>query len=383
MPNYGANDGTLVLPLSTCSYADYRPSLQAAHYLIHREFLFEKGSWDETAAWICGTEGQEHGSRAEVGLDANLDESTGDATSSISVTTNSDFGGSGYIKLEGRQSFGMLRAAEYRDRPSHADQLHLDLWWRGENVLCDAGSFLYSGQALWTNALSKTTVHNTVTLEDRDQMTRAGQFLWLDWAQARSIEYEVGNRAKAAEASHDGYARIGAMHRRSVLCVKDHDLWIVVDDLTGTYSGNIRLNWLFPDCPFSFDAQSVLLNLGYSGKTFQCAVATEHPQSSSLVRAGTVVDGTKHANGGCNFQIRGWRALYYGDKEPALSLAVEVRTRLPVRFVSVLAPAGIELREVASTAVRVHVRGHDIQVPIREDGAGRIFVHVEEVRSEC
>lgn len=30
MPNYSANDGSLVLPLSACDYVDYRPSLQAA-----------------------------------------------------------------------------------------------------------------------------------------------------------------------------------------------------------------------------------------------------------------------------------------------------------------------------------------------------------------
>ena len=33
--------------------------------------------------------------------------------------------------IYGRESWGILRAVRYRSRPSHADQLHFDLWWRG------------------------------------------------------------------------------------------------------------------------------------------------------------------------------------------------------------------------------------------------------------
>ena len=35
VPNYGANDGALVFPLSTCGYLDYRPQLNAINYIIN------------------------------------------------------------------------------------------------------------------------------------------------------------------------------------------------------------------------------------------------------------------------------------------------------------------------------------------------------------
>ncbi len=39
-PNYGSNDGALILPLNTCDYSDYRPVLQASYYLLNRNGCF-------------------------------------------------------------------------------------------------------------------------------------------------------------------------------------------------------------------------------------------------------------------------------------------------------------------------------------------------------
>ena len=52
MPNYGSNDGSLVLPFSSCDFLDFRPSLQAAHYLVNQCSYFGKGIWDEQSQWL-------------------------------------------------------------------------------------------------------------------------------------------------------------------------------------------------------------------------------------------------------------------------------------------------------------------------------------------
>lgn len=75
-------------------------------------------------------------------------------------------------------------------------------------------------------------MHNTVAVANRDQMTRAGCFLWVDWAQAESTKYHV-SKARVVEAWHDGYSRIGVHHRRAVLYSEQQDFWIVVDDVPG------------------------------------------------------------------------------------------------------------------------------------------------------
>ena len=60
----------------------------------------------------------------------------------------------------------------------------MDLWWRGLNIAQDAGTYLYNADPPWDNSLTTALVHNTVTVNGRDQFTRAGRFLYLDWFNA-------------------------------------------------------------------------------------------------------------------------------------------------------------------------------------------------------
>ena len=50
MPVYGSNDGALVCPLDTCDFTDFRPTLQAGWFLVHRKRLLDAGAWDETSS---------------------------------------------------------------------------------------------------------------------------------------------------------------------------------------------------------------------------------------------------------------------------------------------------------------------------------------------
>ena len=56
VPNYGSNDGALILPLSTCDYTDFRPIAQAAHFALHGTRAFPPGPWDEQMVWLAGPE---------------------------------------------------------------------------------------------------------------------------------------------------------------------------------------------------------------------------------------------------------------------------------------------------------------------------------------
>ena len=87
-------------------------------------------------------------------------------------------------QLYGKDSWAYLRTAQFTSRPSHADQLHVDLWWRGLNIAQDAGTYLYNADPPWDNRLTAAQLHNTVTVNGRDQFTRAGRFLYLDWFNA-------------------------------------------------------------------------------------------------------------------------------------------------------------------------------------------------------
>ena len=167
VPHYGPNDGALILPLSTCDYLDYRPVAQAVHYLLHREPVFAAGPWDEKALWLFGP-----GAVARRAAQPPRRES---------IRARSG----GYFTFAGPQSWAFTRCHTYRDRPTDADMLHVDLWYGPENVLRDAGSYHYYCREPWQHYFHSTAAHNTIVIDDADQMHKGPRFLWLRWTRAR------------------------------------------------------------------------------------------------------------------------------------------------------------------------------------------------------
>lgn len=353
VPNCGANDGSRFLQLSSCDYEDYRPTLQALSYLAHRKFCFADGPWNDLTEWLFGTEAHH----------ANVA-----ASRRVSVRHCKD---AGYQSLQARESYAMLRASTYRDRPAQADQLHLDIWWRGENLVRDPGTYLYSGEDPWNNALASAFVHNTVIVADREPMTRAGRFLWLDWADATSRRYSLDENTHCVEAAHNGYRRIQATHKRSVLWREDEEFWIVVDDVMANSATAATVQWLFPNLEFTFQQRGQGLILQSAGGAFYCQIVCSQNSQMNLVRAGEVIAGPdwKHSA----TKTRGWRSLVYGDKEPALSLAVRSSGEIPARFVTVLAPANVRIDALSPTEILVATEGGQYRFRMNPPGDDRAF----------
>ena len=153
------------------------------------------------------------------------------------------------LRHTGLPSWAYLRAVRFSGRPGHADQLHLDLWWRGQNLAMDPGTYLYNAPAPWDNSLALSAVHNTLTINNRDQMTHAGRFLFVDRAQAEVVEAETGRLT----ARHDGYRRMGWVHQRTLQIIPQG--WLVIDRVLPatprarpTNPGQARQQWLLADC---------------------------------------------------------------------------------------------------------------------------------------
>jgi hypothetical protein len=314
VPNLGANDGAYIFPLSVCPFEDHRPVLHAAA----RAFLdydLPRGPWDELSLWF----GIPLENRKYVQLPRYL----GD-------------------QLYGKDSWAYLRTAQFTSRPSHAEQLHLDLWWRGLNVARDAGTYLYNADPPWDNALTTTRVHNTVTVNGRDQMTRAGRFLYLDWVNAyrRGILAADPDVLQAIRGRFWNF-RLGYRHtRRAAVFADGH--WRIEDELLPLrwvpffvrfqpYS--FRLHWLLPDWKWNLETagSGVILRLESPHGPVRLSVSVngDGQVSADLVRAGETVHGSGRAD-----PIRGWVSPTYGVKLPALSLAVEMKSPNEVQFVS-------------------------------------------------
>lgn len=312
-PNLGSNDGALILPLAAGGFGDHRPVAQAAARAFLGKPAFPPGPWDELGLWL----GQPID---ELSVQQAIPESPA------------------IHRLGNAESWGTLRAVHFKSRPSHADQLHVDLWWRGENIVLDAGTFRYTAPAPWDNALSHTFVHNTIEINGQNQMTRAGRFLWLDWAQAETVATD-SDPTKTIVARHSGYERIGVTHQRT-LNWDGSNRWQVEDSLLPaatlrkTLPGEVytaRLHWLLPDWPWEIESDSGAITLTHpDGGRFRLALSTNSTEAAFLlVRAGEVLAGK-----GKPSPVQGWYSPTYNLKLPVLSISLTARGPLPMQFFS-------------------------------------------------
>ena len=299
MPLYGSNDGALVLSLDHCDFTDFRPLLQGGSYLTKKEFMFEPGPWDEDLFWLYGEQAisraELRGSEVEAGAEVRAHQA------------GSSFPYGGAYLLRSSNSKAVIRCTEFRARPSHADQLHVDLWIRGKNIACDAGTYLYSGDGPWRNGFAHTSVHNTVTVDHQDQMKMLTRFTWTNWSRGRVLQHD----ANTWQGEQDGYKRLAdpVSHKRTVMSL-DGDRWLVVDQLDATKNHHYALHWLLNDAPYEQGDNAVLLSLDAVKYKVQVGVLDGRP-SFSILR-------------GDPDSTRGWRSQYYGDREPAISALLEI-----------------------------------------------------------
>ncbi len=304
VPNLGPNDGAYILPLTVLPCVDFRPVLQAAGRAFLGEASLPSGEWDEMSLWLAP---------APIAHPPQVQPSP----PPILRSTN---------------SWAHLRVARFRARPGHSDQLHLDLWWRGFNVAQDAGTYLYNAPPPWDNSLSGASVHNTLTINGLDPMTRAGRFLWLDWAQAQIL---VSTPTRLV-AEHNGYRRLGLLHRRAVEVINKGN-WLIADTVLpdnsqlsiANYQLLIRLHWLLPDWPWELDRSTIRLQSPHGQVSLAITTPDNIEPHLSLARAGELLHGSGNVE-----PYRGWASPTYAQKTPALSFALEIESDLPVNLES-------------------------------------------------
>lgn len=318
VPNLGSNDGALILSLSVTPFNDFRPTVQAAA----RAFLktqMPAGVWDEMALWLGFAPAQKT------------------YTSEHYMTDN----------LRGPNSWAYLRASRFRSRLSHMDQMHLDLWWRGLNIAQDAGTYLYNAPAPWDNALVTTRVHNTVTVDGREQMTRAGRFMALDWVNAYS-KSEIAsdeNVLGRAKATFKGYRDV--KHERTVSVFRD-ERWTVLDQFgplpARAALHTYRIQWLLPDWKWEVAAiPEDVDGIGYDLRLLSphgwltvrlwvdyfFAATHDDKFSAGLARASERLWGNADLS-----VVDGWVSTTYGKKEPALSFSMTAASSSFAGFVT-------------------------------------------------
>ncbi|HEV7347457.1 alginate lyase family protein [Telluribacter sp.] len=243
LPNYGNNDGALFFPLSESHFRDYRPQLYALAATLGEVPDYGKGPWLEEAYWLVGKINQptRPPKRARPDLPATHSFHTG-----------------GYYIVREDTTLTFIRCGSYRDRPFQADNLHLDLWVEGENILRDAGTYQYNTDERWTSYFAGTASHNTCMLGDYDQMRKGPRFIWYDWIKRAEGEWKEEKTGVTFRGWYEGFSHVkpSIIHTRRVTKVAGALHWIIEDELLGA-PRNLPLHQLWHPSEAFFDQYEI------------------------------------------------------------------------------------------------------------------------------
>jgi hypothetical protein len=222
LPNYGANDGALFFPLNDEDFRDYRPQLHALSAVLQQGTIEED---NEDQYWYGINERDKNVLVQEQGMLSYLI--------------------GGFYLLREKDTFSFIRCGNHNNRPSQADNLHLDVWVNGRNILGDGGSYKYNDDDESLRYFFGSASHNTIMLGDYDQMKKGGRFIWYYWTQsikAGWTEYKDYYEFKGAIKAFQ-HVRPAISHSRTVRKYKSLWKWEVTDEVDHDTSLDIHQLW--------------------------------------------------------------------------------------------------------------------------------------------
>jgi hypothetical protein len=268
VPNHGANDGSLVLPISTRGYRDFRPSITSAALMFGAPLPEQFATAPEALAWFGLNQIERHAFRP---------------------VPRVVVGSSGWASVHATRARVFARAGQYRSNPSHVDPVHVDIWIDGQPRAIDAGTYRYTAPAPWGNALAAIGVHNTLEIPTLPAAVKGFRFLWLQRPSARVVRADQTLDGAVLELANETWAPHGVRHiRRVVVGEAGVD---VFDDVTVSHDSlEVRVHWLVPtDAPLP-------------------------EMSSSTVGRRTEVQAMSNST-------EGWWSPHYAERLPAISIS--------------------------------------------------------------
>jgi hypothetical protein len=215
LPNYGANDGALFFPLTNCLFRDFRPSLNTLHNLLTGQKLYSNGPWEEEYFLIAN--------KTVVKNYPVIQKKYG--------WNRFDVGG--FYVLNEKDSMTFIRCGSHKDRPSQADNLHMDVWYKSENILLDAGTYKYNTVKEYLNYFFGSESHNTVMLNDYSQMIKGGRFIWYFWTNSISVATFEKNEEFIFEGKISAFRFLNKniLHSRKIVKTRNEPKWLVEDEI--------------------------------------------------------------------------------------------------------------------------------------------------------
>lgn len=222
LPNYGANDGALFFPLSDNDYRDYRPQLDALHILLTGASLYDEAY--EDVQWICCKENPKRKLQKKILKQQGLIK----------------FEKSGFYLIREEDTLSFVRCGLFKKNGS-TDQLHLDVWYKGKNVLMDGGSYMYNTDEATVRYFAGTEAHNTIMIGDYDQMQKGMRFIWFYPPTLISSNLYEKEEDYFFEGEINAFKQIaeGIIVQRVIKKKKGIPEWTVIDTVKGVPSSMI------------------------------------------------------------------------------------------------------------------------------------------------
>ena len=241
LPNYGANDGALFFPISNTEYRDYRSQLNALHIILTNQKLYEDALINEEYHWVQKKTNALHKLKSLKRTFGTL-----------------SFPHGGYYVCRTAEHFTFIRCGNHKDRPSHADNLHMDVWVKGENILRDSGSYKYNTTKEFSDYFTGSKAHNTVVVNDASQMLKGSRFIWYYWSQCVNAKWKETNDDYIFHGTIKAFQQLNnkATQSRTIKISKDKANWTVIDEVLSLDQYNKEQIWHVDDFSVAFESQS-------------------------------------------------------------------------------------------------------------------------------
>ena len=222
LPNYGSNDGALFFKLTNDDYRVYRSQLDDLRAVLNGYIYF--GS--KSSLWY----GIQPKQKKQVAL-----------------TEISEFTKGGYFIIQEGNTKTFIRCGAYKDRPYQSDNLHIDIWIDGKNVLRDNGSYQYNTSKELINYFNGSEGHNTISIDGKDQMQKGDRFIWNYWVKYAKANLTEFQNKFVFRGEIKGFKHLDSniLHQRVVTKSKGLNEWIVKDIISGVENKTSFQYWHF------------------------------------------------------------------------------------------------------------------------------------------
>jgi hypothetical protein len=243
LPNFGPNDGSIYFKLNDADYRNFIPQLNALASLL--EINIPVSIDDESI-------------EDEFWFTCKLCKSKKKSLNVYEGKNNYKNGG--YLQILDSESNSLLKTPLLKFRATQNDLLHLDIWYKGINVLKDAGSYSYNTDEKTSMLFNGISGHNTVSLNGEHHMLKGPRFTWLFKPKLLSAEFLENELEYTMQVSMEVcYPKLYILNRK-VKKIKGSPMWEIEDSVLKGMTHEDRLVQFWNlDCqlPFKVDLLSV------------------------------------------------------------------------------------------------------------------------------